>query len=153
MLGHGVLTVLRDNKELTVTVPGTILNDLSDYGIGEFVKPRVKFAVDSINPNSNAQKAHLAKGDSIIAVNGNKITFFDEMQSQLLANKNKQVQLTVKHNNVVEQLPTKVNADGTLGFYAKYDAPKNKTSSLVSSLRCPLGHLGRGVHLLISLKP
>jgi regulator of sigma E protease len=126
LLGNGVLTVQRDNKELTVTVPSTILNDLSDYGIAEFVKPRVKFVVDSVTPNSNAQKAHLAKGDSIVAVNGNKIAFFDEIQSQLLANKNKEIQLTVKRNNAEQQLTSKVTADGTLGFLAKYEAPKDK---------------------------
>ncbi|MDB5154410.1 MAG: metalloprotease RseP [Mucilaginibacter sp.] len=139
LLGNGVLTVERNNKDLSITVPTTILNDLSDYGIAEFVKPRVKFMVDSINPNSNAQKAHLAKGDSIIAVNGNKITFFDEMQTQLLGNKNKQVQLAVKRNNAIKQLTAKVNADGTIGFFAKYDAPKEKNIKFGFFASLPVG--------------
>lgn len=127
LLGNSVLTVLRDGKTLSVTVPGTILNELSDYGIAEFVKPRVKFILDSISPNSGAQKAGLAKGDSILAVNGRQVSFFDEMQTMLLNNKNKQVVLSVKHQGVVRQQQAQISKEGTLGFFAKFDAPKEKT--------------------------
>ena len=75
-LGNGVLSVIRNNKDFSINVPGTILNDLSDYGIAEFVKPRVKFAIDLVSPGSGAQKAGLAKGDSIVAVNGQQDCLF-----------------------------------------------------------------------------
>ncbi len=121
-----VLTVVRNNQDLSIPVPGTLLNDLSDYGIGEFVKPRVKFAIDSVTPNSGAQKASLVKGDSITAVNGQTVAFFDEMQSLLQDNKSKQVQLTVNHKNVIRQQPAQITKEGTLGFFPKVDFPKDK---------------------------
>lgn len=126
LLGNSVITVERDNKEVPITVPGTILNDLSDYGIAEFVKPRVKFAIDMISPNSGAQKAGLAPGDSILAINGQKVAFFDEMQSTLQNNKNKQVELTINHNNTVRQQQAQISKEGTLGFLPKIDLPKEK---------------------------
>ncbi|HTD99744.1 MAG TPA: RIP metalloprotease RseP [Mucilaginibacter sp.] len=139
LLGNSVLTLVRDGKTLSVTVPGTILNELSDYGIAEFVKPRVKFALDSISPNSGAQKAGLARGDSIIAVNGRQITFFDEMQTLLLDNKNKQVLLSVKHQNNVRQQQAQISKEGTLGFLPKVDFPKDKTIKFGFFASLPVG--------------
>jgi regulator of sigma E protease len=127
LLGNSVLTVERDNKEVSITVPGTILNDLSDYGIAEFVKPRVKFALDVISPNSGAQKAGLAKGDSILAVNGQKTAFFDEVQTALQKNKNKLVDLTIWHNSAERQQKAQISKEGTLGFLPKLDLPEEKT--------------------------
>jgi len=126
LLGNSVLTVVRDGQTLSVPVPGTILNDLSDYGIAEFVKPRVKFALDSISPNSGAQKAGLVRGDSVLAVNGTKILFFDQMQTLLLQNKGKEVQLTVDHKNQIRQQPAQISKEGTLGFLPKVVFPKDK---------------------------
>jgi len=127
LLGNSVLTVDRGGKEVLITVPGTILNDLSDYGIAEFVKPRVKFAIDGISPNSGAQKAGLAKGDSILAINGQKTTFFDEVQTALQNNKNKQVELTIWHNNATRQQPAQITKEGTLGFIPNPTLPAETT--------------------------
>jgi len=127
LLGNSVLTVDRGGKEVLITVPGTILNDLSDYGIAEFVKPRVKFAIDGISPNSGAQKAGLAKGDSILAINGQKTAFFDEVQTALQNNKNKQVELTIWHNNVTRQQPAQITKEGTLGFIPNPTLPAETT--------------------------
>jgi regulator of sigma E protease len=139
LLGNSVLSVVRNNQNLSIPVPGTILNELSDYGIGEFVKPRLKFAIDSITPNSGAQKVGLVKGDSIVAVNGTKINFFDEMQSILQANKNKQIQLTINHNNVIKQQQVQITKEGTLGFFPKVDFPKEKNIKFGFFASLPVG--------------
>lgn len=138
LLGNTVLTVQRGDKNLSITVPGTILNDLSDYGIGEFVKPRVKFALDSVSPNSGAQKAGLIRGDSILAINGTKMMFFDQVQSLLLNNKGKKIQLTIDHKNVIRQQDAQISNDGTLGFVPKVNLKEDTiTFGLFASL--PVG--------------
>jgi regulator of sigma E protease len=126
-LDHTVLSVNRNGQNLNITVPPTIINDLSDYGIEQFISsvPRRKFVVDSVVANSNAQKAGLLKGDSIIAVNNTKIQFFDELQSQIQLYKNKPIELTVKRNNAEIKLATNVPEVGSIGFFS--DAPKEKT--------------------------
>ena len=129
LLNHSELDVLRGTQKLTFTVPAGILNDLSDHGIDQFIsrEPRSKFMVDSVIKGSNAQKAGLQKGDSILAVNNNSVTYFDELQSQLLLNKNKQVQLSVKRSGSLIALNSNVTSEGTLGFQAKRDFPKLDT--------------------------
>lgn len=119
LLGNSDLTVLRGDQTLHVKVPGNIINDLSDYaGVEQFISrlPRSKFVIDSVVPNSYASVAGLRKGDSITAVNGTKIQFFDQLQSELKKDANKTATLEVKRNDVTTQVTTSVNKDGTLGF-------------------------------------
>jgi regulator of sigma E protease len=135
ILGNTDLTVQRGDQTLHVKVPGNLINDLSDMGMEQFISraPRSKFSIDSVVPNSYAQAAGLRKADSITAVNGVPIQFFDQLQSELKKYEGKQAVLDVKRNNVVTQLKTDVNKNGTLGFKdgrtgigAKFDLPKEK---------------------------
>jgi regulator of sigma E protease len=127
LLNHSVLNVQRGTQKLNFTVPANILNDLGDHDLDQFIgkDPRFKPVVDSIVAHSNAQKAGLQKGDSIVAVNTAKITFYDELQGLLLQNKGKHVQLTVKRKSNPVQLAAQVGADGKLGF--SVTRPKEKT--------------------------
>ena len=126
---HSELDVLRNGQHLKFTVPKGILNDLSDDGIDQFIDrdPRSGFMVDLVVPGSNAQKAGLKQGDSILAVNNNPVPFFDQLQSQLLLNKNKSITLSVKRNGTLLQLTSNVTAAGTIGFQAKRNLPKQDT--------------------------
>jgi regulator of sigma E protease len=146
LLGNTHLTVVRNGQEMPITVPGNILNDISDYGIGEFVSPRTKFMIDSVLKGSNAQLAGLAKGDSIKAVNNVPVQFFDEFQNELLKYKNQRANLTVKRNGNILQLPTDINKDGKLGFKdgsigisIKPDEPLSKTESYGFISALPVG--------------
>ena len=129
LLDHTVLTVLRGDQTLSIPVPASIINDLSDYGIEQFISrlPRVAFAVDSVAPKSNAQKAGILKGDSIVAVNDNKIQFLDQYKSEINENKNKSVTLTIKRGDSILQLITNVTAEGIIGVIPKADLPQEKT--------------------------
>lgn len=140
LLGNTDLTVLRGTEVLHIKVPGNLLNDLSD-GIEPFISrlPRTKFAIDSVAPNSGAKKAGLAKGDSIIAVNGTSITYFDEYKAQQAKNLDKEIQLTIKHNGAIATVTAKADKEGAIGFLPKFDLPeaKNLTFGFFGSL--PVG--------------
>jgi len=129
IMGNTDLTVLRNGQTLHVKVPGNLLNDLADLGIDQFISrmPRIKFSVETVAPNSGAQKAGLQKGDSIIAINNDKIAFFDQLQATLAQNKDKQVSLSVKRNGNVFEKNAQIDKDGILGFVPKGDIPKEKT--------------------------
>ena len=129
LLDHTVLTVQRADKTLDLTVPANIINDLSDYGLEQFISslPRTTFAIDSVLPNSKAQEAGLMHGDSIVAVNAAKVIYFDQLQSQLQANKEKAVDLTVRRKNETKILKATVTKEGTIGVRLAYDLPKEQT--------------------------
>jgi regulator of sigma E protease len=130
LLENTVFTIERGSQTVSVTIPRTILNDLSDHGIEEFISrvPRTKFVVDSVY--GNALKAGLQKGDSVIAVNTHPIAFWDELQAELLKDKSKLVDISIKRNNSLVPLKVQVDKDGAIGFArSKKDFPEFKTIS------------------------
>lgn len=116
LMGNTKLTVVRGTQTRTIAIPPTILNDLSDLGIDEFINLRSKFKVDSVIPNGNAYKAGLLKGDSIVAVNKQPVEFFDQYQEQIQKYKGQQVDLTIKRNHITHELNAQVGKDGIIGF-------------------------------------
>ncbi len=129
LLDHSVFTVLRNGKTLTVTVPANIINDLSDYGLEEFISsiPRTTFKIDSVVPKSRAEAAGLIKGDSVLAINNNPVVYYDEFRSQLQLNKGKAVDLTVKRNEATIHLIANVGTDGKIGVSQKLNLPEEET--------------------------
>ncbi|MHB1178061.1 MAG: RIP metalloprotease RseP [Daejeonella sp.] len=118
LLGNTELTVLRNGETKSVYVPGDILEKVSDLGITEFVEARVKMSgVVQLVPGSNAEKAGFKLGDSILAVNTTPVVFYDEFKQQVVANKNKTVEVTVVRDAQTIQIPTRVSPEGTLGVY------------------------------------
>lgn len=146
LLGNTMLTVNRGGNIMHITVPGNILNDVADYGIGEFITPRTKFAIDSVVANSNAAKAGILKGDSIKAVDGIPVEFADEFKPQMLKHKNSQVNLTIKRAGQLVPIVAQVNKEGTLGFpdgkwgvRLTADEPKSKTITFGFFQSLPVG--------------
>jgi len=141
ILGNADLTVQRGSQVLHVRIPPTILNDLSDYGIDQFINkfPRSKFAVETVAAGSGAQKAGLQKNDSIVAINNNKTAFFDEMQAQLAQNKNKEVLVSIKRDGNIFQKSAQIDKDGILGFIPSLDIPKEKKLSFGFFGSLPVG--------------
>jgi regulator of sigma E protease len=139
LLGGSNLTIIRNNHEQHILVPNTIYNELSDYGLSEFISPRVKFRVDSVLPNTGAAKAKLAKGDSIIAINGHQISFFDQLSSQLQQNKGKQVTLEIKRNNDTSTVNAAVSSEGLLGFARDKDTDLTRTDHFGFFSALPIG--------------
>jgi regulator of sigma E protease len=139
LLGNAVITVIRDGKEKEIAVPADILNTVADHGIQEFVSPRMKYAVDSVVTGSNAFKAGMLKGDQIYAINGVEALFFDQLQTVLKENKNKEVTASIRRAGENITLPVKVTAEGTIGFAPKFEEIKLETQEYGFFESLPVG--------------
>ncbi|MFA6946642.1 MAG: RIP metalloprotease RseP [Pedobacter sp.] len=118
LLGNTELSVLRKGEPVSVQVPGDVLEMVSDLGIGQFVEPRVRMSgVVQIVPGSNAEKAGIEVGDSILAVNNKTVVFFDEYKAEVQSNKSKTVAISLVRDNKRVEVPILVSEDGTLGVY------------------------------------
>ncbi len=121
-------TVERDGKLVDISIPANFLDRLSDKEeSGSFISLRIPapFEVSQVAEDSPAEAAGLHTGDQIVQVNGKDVAFFDQMQKELAAHKNGDVQLTilkagsqgVEHApKATENLDVKVTDEGTLGF-------------------------------------
>lgn len=141
ILGNTNLTVDRNGRTIHIKIPDNFLNYLSDYGMEQFISkyPRSKFSLGDIEPNSGAAKAGLKKNDSITAVDGAPVQFFDQLQSTLQQDKGKEVDLTVKRDGKTFEQNAQVGKDGILGFIPNLDLPKEKKLSFGFFGSLPVG--------------
>jgi regulator of sigma E protease len=83
--------------------------------MGHFVEPRSILGSVSEVPEGNAKKAGIQPKDSIIAVNGKTVKFFDEFQSELMAQRGKSVSLNIIRDGKTLILKSDVTPEGTIG--------------------------------------
>jgi regulator of sigma E protease len=106
-----------DGKISTIHLPENIGNELFENSAFPLVSLRSSSTtVDSIVPKSNAYKAKLQKGDKFLAINGNSIAYFDELQKQLYLNKAKTTIAKIVRGKDTIDVKIKVTKEGTLGF-------------------------------------
>ena len=118
LLGN-TMTLLRDGKEMTLDLPVDLIGQLVENrnkDISGFVEPRMPVMVYSVEDTAKVYIAGLRRNDLIIGVDSTRFQFFDELQNQLLANKNKSIQLTVLRNGQELSFPAQVDSLGVLGF-------------------------------------
>lgn len=77
------VSVLRDGKEVTVTMPEDIslLTMLKEQPV--FVRPFIPADIDSVMPGSPAAKAGIQKGDKLLAINGKSIDSWNEFDNRM----------------------------------------------------------------------
>ena len=71
-----VVTVLRDGKEAAVYIPEDMMQRLMADSV-KFASFRFPYVIDNVMENSPAAQAGLTKGDSIIALDGVPISFYE----------------------------------------------------------------------------
>ena len=112
------MQVSRDGQPVDINIPsGTIRKILK--GDKELVAARVPTVVAEISPNSEASKMKLQKDDSIVAINGQPVYYFDEFRNRLMSMKGQPIRVSVMRGNQLAVLDGAVNKDGKLGF-ARY---------------------------------
>jgi regulator of sigma E protease len=82
-----------------------------------FVAPRYVAKVVQVDSTSFAANANIVKDDRIIAVNGTKVVFYDELKAELVKNKSKKVELTILRGKDTIATACNVSEQGTIGFF------------------------------------
>ncbi|MDQ1150048.1 RIP metalloprotease RseP [Sphingobacterium zeae] len=141
LMGGVTLAVERGGVTEDVKVPADLLNTLSDKKGEKFIEPRVKTtSVAEVSTGSVASKMGFVKGDSIIAVNGTQVPFFDQFKAQIKANINKTVAIKVLRNGKEVSLQGNVPADAMLGIGINRDySIKSFTTQYTLTEAFPIG--------------
>ncbi|MCI0919904.1 RIP metalloprotease RseP [Sphingobacterium rhinopitheci] len=117
LMGDAVLKVERQGQTLDITLPATMLNDVADHKRNEFVTPIFKMLpVDTVIEGTRAKDMGLAKGDSIIAINGVAVVRLDEFQAEVAKSKGKEIKLDVSRAGVPVTLVAAADTTDKLGF-------------------------------------
>ncbi len=116
------IQVLRNDSHVNIIVPNNFIAKLINDK--EFLEVRIPFIVEDFAKNSVAQQAGLKKGDRVIAINDTSVTYFDEVRSFLMRNKNREILLTVLRNNDSAKIKLKLPETGMLGVSIMADLEK-----------------------------
>ncbi|MDR2883091.1 MAG: RIP metalloprotease RseP [Alistipes sp.] len=109
--------VLRDGSPVTVTIPGERMVEMLDSP--GFMTPRMPFVAAEIAPGSGAEEAGMMPGDSLVALNGRAMIFFDQYVAAVGAMTGQTAAVTVIRDSVGATvrrvLNVEVSAEGKMG--------------------------------------
>ena len=111
-------TVLRDGERIRIDIPKDFLNKFSNLPDEDklFIRPLTPFKIRSVRKGTGAHEAGLQSGDSIVALNGYPIRYFEELTDGLSEHKDDSVQLAYIRNGATDTVSAYINENGILGF-------------------------------------
>lgn len=118
------ITVERNKQKIIINVPDStyrIYKTNNTQIIGPY---NYNFTVDSVMPNSNAQKAGIQKGDKFISVNNENITSFGLFTEILKKYRGTTANIKIERQNNTISLSANIDSVGKLGFLQSMDKYK-----------------------------
>ncbi|MBK7337530.1 MAG: RIP metalloprotease RseP [Saprospirales bacterium] len=111
------LTIDRNGEQMTLQIDPSMIKQLSSYKNKNkrLFTERVPFVVGEILKKSPAEESELAEGDSVVAINGDSLVFFDQFQSRLKASPKQAVELTVIREGAPKTIALTTTEEGTIG--------------------------------------
>jgi regulator of sigma E protease len=116
------IEIERNGNKQTIEFPVNFVEQLVDSKAKErkaLTNIRVPFIIEMVASEKN--KEHLQKGDQIIAINGQKTEYYDEIVPLLNQNKDKEIQATILRNGQKVDVNLFVNENGKLGVQLNTD--------------------------------
>ncbi len=110
--------VLRDSNTVKINISDSFMEELitSKEGFANF---RTPFVIKEIMPVTPAEIAGLQGGDSLVSINGEKLTFVSEFSPILARNPLKETTLGLYRNGEYKEINIIPDANGKIGVYLK----------------------------------
>ncbi len=108
------IKVLRNGQIVTVNIPAGTVKSIIKAQKGTFIQPRMPTVVSEVKDNTPAAKMKFKVGDSVVAVNGQPVNYFDEFEDIKKANAGKAITVSVVRNNAIVDLKGTVPQDKVL---------------------------------------
>jgi regulator of sigma E protease len=125
--GERQITVKRNGENHTIQLPKNFDQIALKNGYTDLYVLRMPTVVSNIPDGSKALEAGLKVNDSIIGINQQPTPYFNDLQTALMNNKNKTVEVEVVRNNETHVLNAAVDSNGHIGFqpmgYNYYNIP------------------------------
>ncbi len=114
MLSANTITLERQGKEKTITLPRDFAGQLVERGATMFIYPRVPFFIQSIPDTSVNAGAGLQAKDKVIAINSHPIRYYDQAQELLPKYKGDTVDITVEREQEARTFSVFITPEGKM---------------------------------------
>ncbi len=111
-----VITVERNGVETKIEMPVDVVDQFLKNENQLLFYPRIPTVISRLVKDSNAEIAGLQKNDVLVAVNGKRIKYHDELRAELLNHKNEKIVLLINRDDKEFSIDVVVNKNGELGF-------------------------------------
>ncbi len=117
MLGDH-MTIERNGEKMDLAIPTNFIEKIVEKGRRSILlMPRVPCIVGEIGEGTAAATSGLKVGDRIVGIDSTVIRFFDQVKPTILNKAGDSVVLTVLREGQTISIPTKINADTSIGFF------------------------------------
>ncbi len=113
--GTATISLERGGEPLEIVLTAGVEEEMTKSKQAHFM-PRVPFVVDSIVASANASRSSLAKGDSIVAVDGRSTAYFGDFVKAMEVNKGGWVFIDAIRNGTRSSHLVKVDDNGRVGI-------------------------------------
>lgn len=119
LLSHNsYYTVKRGAEEIDIQIPTDFIEHFnSKEAASTFLLPRILPTVDVVRDKSIADRVGLKKGDVIVDINGQSLTYFDEVYSAVKAFKGDTLSFKVSRDGNILAFKEYFKGEGAIGFY------------------------------------
>ncbi|MEI8279876.1 MAG: RIP metalloprotease RseP [Bacteroidota bacterium] len=114
-----VIQVNRNGQNIDITVPDGSIRKILKSQRGGFMMPRVPAVIGDVASHSIADNMGMKKDDSIIAMNGQPVRFYDQFDSAKKATFGMPLTITVVRNAQTVELKGMIPKDSTLGVHSE----------------------------------
>lgn len=117
MLGDH-MTIERDGQTMDLAIPTNFIEKIVEKGRRSILlMPRVPCIIGEIGEGTAAASSGLKVGDRIVGIDSMQISFFDQVKPAIINRAGDSVVLTVKRDGQTISIPSKINADTSIGFF------------------------------------
>ncbi|MEY4335725.1 MAG: metalloprotease RseP [Bacteroidota bacterium] len=117
MLGDH-MTIERNGEKIDLAIPTNFIEKIVEKGRRSILlMPRVPCIVGEIGEGTAAATSGLKVGDRIVGIDSTEIRFFDQVKPTILNKAGDSIVLTVLREGQTISIPTKINADTSIGFF------------------------------------
>lgn len=111
----GSLTIERNSEMLNLSIPGDIVGKLVEGNQNPLLLPRIPFVISNLPDSSHNASSGLARGDRIVAMDGEELKYFDQFKSKLQEVKGQEVNLRIQRDNSELEVKVNINDKGHIG--------------------------------------
>lgn len=115
MVYGGNMLVERNGTSVQIDLPEDMVGQLVEGSPSPLLFPRIPFVVSAIPDSSHNAASGLQEGDRILAINQNRLLYFDEYQQAFKEESGKKALLRVEREGAEIDLQVQINEDGKIG--------------------------------------
>lgn len=113
--GKQNIVVSRGDKLIDLQLPADFSQKVLKAQEVDFVAVRFPFVIDEVVKNSPAQKGGMQSGDSIVGINGKKLSIYQDIVSELETSRNTHVDINYMRKGHLMTSKVQLTEDGKLG--------------------------------------